>query len=558
MPLIKYRDFTGGMTPDISVHKMEDNQVTRLINYRNWKNAASKIGGQEIEIGAMPLSQPNLIDFWRQQLTQSTGYFMTAKGGYVWQTAPSGLSANISKDGGYVNYFDATGLGPETVWTSTQLYGGLTFVCNNEFISPQFVTNNASISPGGILQDLPGWVWNDPLDTNPYVARSCQVIRAFDNQLWAANIVNKRNDGTLEYLPNVILYSDKSTNISNSYGGYIPDVWAPSAGTTTTSSNWAGFVSLDTSDPVIDMLPLRDTLMVFTVNQTYMINKLQVAQQVLSPQRFSSVRGLLSNDCACSFDGRCFFVTTDDIILTTGASIDFTSLANQRIKDTFFNQYLTRNPEWQKNTFVRYNRFFNEVWVYYPSQNSADGACDRAMIWDVESAGWSDVEVPELYSAVYAPTIGDGASSTGIRNWNGINYAFARFHFQNDNKLLVQDIGYSRAWGDDANYQTVFEKVYDLENMSGADKIKSLDSIYPFISGTTIATIELKFSNIPFANGVDWTTNDYSGEFETLLDYKIDPQRNGRYIAIRIITDDTNEHNINAFDFDISTLGKRG
>jgi hypothetical protein len=68
----------------------------------------------------------------------------------------------------------------------------------------------------------------------------------------------------------------------------------------------------------------------------------------------------------------------------------------------------------------------------------------------------------------------------------------------------------------------------------------------------------MKFSNIPWANGVDWTTNDYSGDFETLVDYKIDPSRNGRFIAIRIITNDNNEHNITSFDFDVEQLGKRG
>jgi hypothetical protein len=251
------------------------------------------------------------------------------------------------------------------------------------------------------------------------------------------------------------------------------------------------------------------------------------------------------------------FVTTDDIILTTGASIDFTSLANQRIKDTFFNQYLSRNPEWQKNVFVRYNRFYNEVWIFYPSVDSTDGSCDKALIFDIESSGWSLVEVPSLYGAVYAPTIGNG-TTTGNRNWTGINYAFSRFHFQNNTNLLAQDIGYSRAWGTSTVYQTIFEKVYDIENMSGADKIKSLDSIYPFIQGNVNATIELKFSNIPFSNGVDWTTNDYSGVFTTWEDYKIDPQRNGRYLAIRIITNDDNEHNMTSIDFDISVLGKRG
>jgi hypothetical protein len=180
------------MAPDIFVHKMEDNQSTMLYNYRNWKNAASKVGGQEVEITGMPLSRPNLLDFWRQQLTQSTGYFVTAKAGKVFQTAPNGTSLEITRAGvDYVNVLDGTALSNDTVWTSTQLYGGLTYIASNEFITPQFATNNPVLSPAGLLQDLPGWVWNDPLDTNPYVAQTAQCIRSFDNQLWAGNVVKK-------------------------------------------------------------------------------------------------------------------------------------------------------------------------------------------------------------------------------------------------------------------------------------------------------------------------------------------------------------------------------
>jgi hypothetical protein len=43
-----------------------------------------------------------------------------------------------------------------------------------------------------------------------------------------------------------------------------------------------------------------------------------------------------------------------------------------------------------------------------------------------------------------------------------------------------------------------------------------------------------------------------------MLQYKIDPQRNGRFIAVRILTNDANEHNVNAFDFDLEVLGRRG
>lgn len=559
MPAIKFRDFTGGMAPDVFSHKQAINQCTMLKNYRNWRNAATKVGGQEVEIATMPLTNPTLLDYWRQQFTVDVSFFITAEQAQVWKTAPDGTSAQITKSGGYTNVIDGTALPASTIWTSTQLFGGLTFVCNNQYITPQYVTNNASLSPGGLLQDLPGWVWNVNGDANPYTAQTAGIIRSFDNQLWAANITKKRQDGTLEYYPNLIVYSDKTTNPANSLGGYVPDTWQPSSGTSGTASNWAGYVSLNTSDPIIDLVPLRDSLLAFTTNSCYFIPKLQFTQQPIIPQLFSSVRGLLSEDCYADFDGRVLFVTTDDIILTTGSSIDFQSLANQRIKDTFFNTYLTRNPLWQQNVFCVYNRFYHEVWIFYPSVASANGSCDQALIWDVESNSWSIVDTPGVFDAVYAPTVGNGTSS-GNRNWTGFNYGFSRLHFQNGAELLVQDIGYSREWGASTSYQTIYEKVFDLEEIQGVDatSVKHLMGIYPFIEGSTVATVEMKFSNVPFSTGVVWTTPDYSGDFDTTQDYKIDPQRFGRYLAIRILTNDTNAHGITSFDFDLGIAGKRG
>jgi hypothetical protein len=559
MPVIKFKNLTGGMAPDISPHKMQADKTSYLYNYRNWKGACSKIGGQQIELPTMPLDQPNLIDFWRQQFSQDNSYWITAKAGQVWKTDPLGNSAEITRNNtDYVDVFTGAALTDETIWISSKLYGGLTFILNSGHTAPQYVTSNSQISPGGLLQDIPGWIWNAPGDTNPYVARTAQTVRSFDNQLWAGNITNKRQDGTLEYLPNVILYSDKSTNPANTKSGYIPDVWQPSSGTSNLASNWAGYVSLDTSDPIVDMIPLRDSLLVFTTNEIYIINKLQQPQQAISPQRFSEVRGLLSNDCAVSFDGKVFFVSNDDIIITTGSSLDFPSLANQLIKDSFFDEYLTKNIQWQQNVFVRFNKFYNEVWVFFPSVASETGACDRALIWDVESGGWSMVDTPLLYGAAYAPTIGD-SDIIGLRPWTGINYAFNRMHFQDGTNLLVQDVGYTRAFGVTQAYTTIFEKVYDLEEQGGdPTNVKNIDGIYPFIYGNTVAKFKMKFSNIPYRGPISWISSDYTGDFTTSEDYKMDPMRVGRYVAVQITTFDQQGHEITSIDFDVELKGKRG
>jgi hypothetical protein len=46
--------------------------------------------------------------------------------------------------------------------------------------------------------------------------------------------------------------------------------------------------------------------------------------------------------------------------------------------------------------------------------------------------------------------------------------------------------------------------------------------------------------------------------FTTTQDYKIDPQRFGRYMAMRFTTNDSNEHNLTSYDLDVAVAGKRG
>lgn len=545
------------MTPDIFEHRQSLNQSTLLKNYRVWREGLTKIGGQETEVAVMPQSRPRLLDYWRQQQAGNAGFFISALAGDVYKIAPTGTNTRITRNNtSYVNSITGAALTNDTVWTSTQMYGGLTYIANNGQTTPQFVTTNAALSPGGLLQDIPGWIWNAPGDANPVIARTAEVVRVFDNQIWAANITDRRQNGTIEYLPNYIFYSDKATNPANTRGGYIPDVWQPSAGTTGTASNFAGYVTVNTSDPIIDMVPLRDTLLVFTTNNMYVVPRITTTQQAVTPQALSTVRGLLSNDCAVGFDGRVFAITTDDMIITTGGSLDFPSAINARFKDTFFNELLTKNPQWQANTFAVYNRFYQEIWVMFPSVASADGSCDQALVWHIDKNCWTQVDLPGIYSAVYAPVIG---SNTGLRPWQNFNYAFNRLHYQNNTALLAQDIGSASAWTADNNIATVFEKVYDLEEQGGgADKVKSLAGIYLFAEGSVTLTVELKFSNTPFSDGVDWTTPDYSGDFVTLEDYKIDPVRNGRFIALRILSADQLPHQITSIDLDINEAGRRG
>lgn len=566
MPIIKYRSFNGGMTPDISPHQQADNEFILAENYRLQHRAMEKVGGQVVEITNMPISDPNSLTYWDPPGQFS--YFVTAKGGNVFATygTSQGIAVNniLNETGVIANIFTTANLAQTytdnnigdiiyvgntgvpvsdaTDYTLNVLAGGDIIVASNNEMYPLWSYGSGTVGALN-FQPLPKWHYYNSAGNVITGLVTADVMASYKGQLIAGNLrvldlVD--NPGIVSNYPSTIRISD----ISNP--GVIPSTWVP--GTET----FAAQFELNTQDPIQDIIPLRDSVVIFTQNQCFLLSNIQKLSADLRP--LSNVRGLLHKRCAVEIDGFLYFVTTDDIMVSSGASTDFKSLIQTTLRDYFFQERL--NANYANNTFVSYNRYYNEFLVCYANKSSVDGLCNEALVYNISERCWTQIAIPPCTEIVYAPTSGnrDGANTLP---WLQFNAAYSRLHSQVGNVMYVHDTGNASLGS--GNIATTLVKVFDFGSQgSDASKIKHINQIFPFFYGNTTANIQFITQNTPFVGPIDFSNADYSGDFVTTTDYKIDPIRGGRYIAIRIATNDSNYHNFNSIEFDVDILGRRG
>ena len=541
MPFLKYDNILGGMNVDVPYHVLKENEWSDLKNARTWVRSIDKVGGYVNEFSyTLGLTQPQMLKFWTpiNSAGVSQGYFVYAKGGNIRRISPVG-DANIAQGGtAYTNIIN-TGtptIDPATEWNFTAMSGGYNMVVSNPVIKPQYMNGD-----GTALADLPNW-GNEAIVVGA-VASTCTVIRAYKNQLIAGNITYRLSNGTIVQRPSTILISDKAAP------GGVPQTWL------STATNAADNFELTTSNPILEILILRDNVVVFTYNDIFLIGE-STSQSATPVRQISSSRGILGKGCAVVVDGICYAVTNNDIIKFDGSSTNFQSIANDIVKTNFYEIELNINAG--NSVFVIYHQYFNEILIAYPSKASGGTVCDRALIYSLDDGAWSWTELPGIYDGVSAPVVGAG-SGDALRPWtlNTYNNNVQRIHFASSNQLQALDIGWSR----NGPYEVILEKFFDLHGVTGAatNVVKMLEAIYPVLIGSGSATIYANFYQSPQTT-ISWASPDITMQYDIdqNLNYKISPHRRGRFMAIRIVSNTNMPLMLCHFGFDLKPSGTSG
>jgi hypothetical protein len=539
MSVVKYRDTEGGQVPDVSPHEHKINEYVAAINYRGQNRAMQKIGGHETEVISMPITDPDLLTAWNPP--GDSRFIVSALAGAAFRsivnTAPNTATAiSTQMANTYVNVFSNAAIGNTTKWSSAQLGGGSIIILTNGEITPKYASEYTNYN----LQSLPNW---DVANSNT-VTSGTVVATAF-NKIFVGNIkLLDTSSNVITYQPNFIKVSSASNNIDPAIP---PETFTPSA---INAEQFGQIVELPVDEPVVGLIPSRDSLLAFTTNQCFQLTENQSTARIqVSP--LSSVRGLLTARSAVYVDGRTYFITTDDICVTNGSTLGFTSLAANTYRNYFFQQRL--NTTYAYNVFGIYNRYYNEVVWYYPNKNSA-GPCNEAVILNLQTNTFTQIDVPECKDAYYGGSYGNNGVN---RPFTGYTSAYNRVHTQYGNVLYVHDTGFS--YLGTANITTTLSKVYDFEQEgSNSSVIKKINSLFPIFYGNTVATFSMIASDLPFVTQPDFANTSYTGEFYTTINYKIDQYQPGRFVAIQIVTSDQVYHSFNSMNIDVEILGLTG
>lgn len=297
------------------------------------------------------------------------------------------VNARTFNEEGEETGFETYSASPESTWYYTTLSNSI--VMNTPLNDPQGMRPFDSY-----FIKLPGWGEPqgpdvekpdpDKPDGPPIITPSKKVdwkagrIRAYRNYLVALDMV----EGGIS-LPQRVRWSNVS------YVNDLPPDW-----TENDETKDGGFNDLsDANGKVVDGCPLRDTFVVYTDQETYLMDYVG-GILIFNFRKLFSDSGLLAPECVAEFEGKHFVIAQNDIFVHNGSSRQ--PVASGRLKEFLINEISSVNPYATKVTPIPSSK---EIWVSYVAPGSpADSyACNKAAIWNWEYDTWSFYELPDLY-----------------------------------------------------------------------------------------------------------------------------------------------------------------
>lgn len=442
-----------------------------------------------------------------------------------------------------------------------------------------------------LFQDLPGWgdqtVVDDDGDASVHKYNwKCERVRAFNNRLFALNMREANASGVVTHYPLRLRWSNFAKENA------APTLWDDlaynrdlnsdlAAGITgqveALEDGYAGYIDLaDSNGNLMEMLPLKDYLFVYTEFETYVGSPTMNSYQPLMWKKLFNDSGILAPECVCEVEGGHFVVTQNDIILHNGTSKK--SLASNRVKDKIINEVCQVNP---LATKVHLHQDKKEVWILYvgPGQEKDSWACTKAAVWNYEYDTWSFRTIPFSYciGLVDPPTLEKGPIWTDFQaiSWDSPEVAklIWRKDANNFHKRIVIvgsfmkgfyeiDVGpYDYTW--DALNSVVVQKPLemrlertgiDFDNVTNEWNQKHINKFRPQVMGTGKYT---------FVTGGSQFSNEYGHQHSTKdfiigKDRHVSVRLNHPYLFYNVIDNDVDSRaSMNGITIEFVVGGRR-
>lgn len=420
-----------------------------------------------------------------------------------WLYATATKCFAVTNSGGVAVHTDITHLTPRAgvvnQWSGC-VFGGVP-VLTNGIQAPMFWNQNIASK----FADLTAW----PAST------TCKVIRSFKNLLVAANITK----GSTNY-PFMIKWSSLADP------GSLPVTWDIADATREAGE----FDIADDQYPIIDVLGLKDSLIVYKESSTYALDYIGGAF-VLRSRKVFGMSGLLNMNCAVDVDAFHFAVTGSDIVIHDGYTAK--SILDDRARRHFFQSIdvASRNL-----VFCFVNPFLSEIFVAYPSIGAT--SCDQALVYNFKKQTVSFRQLPNVNHAAFGPVdnrLGGAWNQdsdpwdSDLTAWNGPDYTpdTVRVMMASaDTKLFMLDAS--------ASFDGVMPAAY-LErrgvDFGAPERYKFVGRLRLHIAGNPGETVKVKVGTAeqPYDDPI-YTESD----FTIGTDRTVDALLSGRYFAVRI------------------------
>jgi hypothetical protein len=502
-----------GFSPDLPDMALPSGSWTDSRNVCFRDGAVEKVRGYTQALGDL-----SATSIWAAPITDGTNYFWAYGSNTVFYATDGSTHANIT---GSLSPNATDDLG----FTGGPFHGYM-------------IANDGA----GIPQSWNPSLANDFVSLTAWPASiTAKVMRPFKDFLFAFRITD-----TGAYNPRLMRWSDRAAQ------GGLPLSWDFSDPTNQAGINELG----QTSDQIIDGLPLRDSLVIYKEFHTWIADYIG-GQDIFSFRQVFSQLGMLTENCAAAFGSSHVVLTDNDLVLHNGN--DAQSLADKRTRRWLFNRI---NGSRFKRSFVVADHRNRQVKVCFPE--SGRDWPNLALVWDWANNTFhvEDLGGPKTYAAT---GIIPGTAVSFDADSGTFDEAAGSYDEETYNPFLTRVLlldstarrAYQNDTGEDFNGtpMTCYAERSSIAITKDLSMMKRVKRLFPKVIGTPGDVLRFYIGTRTKQNASTEWRGPYTYTIGT--DYKIDLRVTSRVLDLRVEYGGTNTFRLYGFDVEFENDGTR-
>jgi hypothetical protein len=383
------------------------------------------------------------------------------------------------------------------------------------------------------------------------------LIKSYRDILIAGDlrIIDTSDGSTIRRLPGLI----RTSNIAAP--GSLPTNWNPFS----SGANTADEIQLSSTGIVRDMVPLQNSMVIYTDRSIHTLNLTGNSFSPFSVVNITENYGATTLDSVIEFDGRHLVVGNNDIYLFGGHPGSIQSLAEDKVRDFFFSDL---NGGYLEQIYIFRNIAKDEIWIQYPSGTSE--TCDKSLIYNYRNQTWTVRQMSNMISG-FAGRVSDvdlldagtASTTTFAATVSGATTSVAGAAVAstlNGGISVTRDFDATRRYPLFIDTEHVYYGEADFEfslHEGGTYESYVVRTEMPMtpefdveqMNSLALWTTRYGPSNIPLyiyvqthnnPSGDDIVVDNYQHEFTIGTDYKVDVRQTGRFFDYKITDTDMN------------------
>lgn len=506
--------------------------------------------------GTLALNASPRFAFSYKQLSGTNQYHIANRDGTITQWASAGLG--VASTESTISPVAWVAANYDTSYTTTAIQD-VVYLNRSDHV-PWYKTKNGSLFAE--LPNVAGLGWDSTW--------RAAAIRSVGGVVVALNVTK----GATAY-PTMVKTSDYPAF------GLPPAEWVSSPTNSATEQ-----IIADLAEPLIDGWPMRDRLILYTENECWSMepryDTLMFNYRRLFTKESSS--GVINQNCVGENDNVHYVFGSTDIwfhdgfkrqTLAAGKNRNFIYNSMDKSQSAFF--FVQPNPRLNEMMFCYVS---NDAYCKFPAV--AGAGCNRAAVFNYLSGTWTFYDLPYVVGgALGVPFTGSTYTDMGSLTYAELSGAFSSFGDATKLALLLVGTAQSGSYGSLSCAVRAFDRVGQASSNGVLDSV-ACGPVYIENQGIDLDALEVELRGYKVIKSVypegkftpdagslsfSFSVKDYAGASQSAYSdpqtydgngyYKLDFNEPGRFIDMKITSDDLVDFSLSGLDFEFTLTGKR-